>query len=58
MVMQILLSNLSWDVFIFCRMDVIFDRQMAIKLSGMSEKAYIRSFNSMQNGIGVKYVIH
>ncbi|KAL2559540.1 Origin of replication complex subunit 6 [Forsythia ovata] len=27
----------------------------AIKLSGMSEKAYSRSFNSMQNGIGVKY---
>ncbi|PIN17150.1 Origin recognition complex, subunit 6 [Handroanthus impetiginosus] len=36
------------------RMEVIFDRQMAIKLSGMSEKAYNRSFNSMQNGIGVK----
>ncbi|KAK6159959.1 hypothetical protein DH2020_003340 [Rehmannia glutinosa] len=37
------------------RMDVIFDRQAAIKLSGVSEKAYNRSFNSMQNGIGVKY---
>ncbi|KAL3511132.1 hypothetical protein ACH5RR_030533 [Cinchona calisaya] len=36
------------------RMDVIFDRQAAIKLSGMSDRAYIRSFNSMQNGIGVK----
>ncbi|KAK6159968.1 hypothetical protein DH2020_003349 [Rehmannia glutinosa] len=36
------------------RMDVIFDRQAAIKLSGVSEKAYNRSFNSMQNGIGVK----
>ncbi|KAG8366337.1 hypothetical protein BUALT_Bualt17G0069400 [Buddleja alternifolia] len=36
------------------RMEVIFDRQAAIKLSGMSEKAYNRSFNSMQNGIGVK----
>ncbi|KAL0421099.1 UNVERIFIED_CONTAM: Origin of replication complex subunit [Sesamum latifolium] len=36
------------------RMEVIFDRQTAIKLSGMSEKAYNRSFNSMQNGIGVK----
>ncbi|XP_027098513.1 origin of replication complex subunit 6-like [Coffea arabica] len=36
------------------RMDVIFDRQAAIRLSGMSERAYIRSFNSMQNGIGVK----
>ncbi|KAL7587452.1 hypothetical protein Lser_V15G37613 [Lactuca serriola] len=32
---------------------VLFDRQNAIKLSGMSEKAYIRSFNVMQNGIGV-----
>lgn len=36
------------------RMVVIFDRQAAVKLSGMSEKAYNRSFNSMQNGIGVK----
>ncbi|CAA3018508.1 origin of replication complex subunit 6 [Olea europaea subsp. europaea] len=36
------------------RMEVIFDRQAAIKLSGLSEKAYSRSFNSMQNGIGVK----
>ncbi|MCD9644275.1 Origin of replication complex subunit 6 [Datura stramonium] len=36
------------------RMDVVFDRQAAIKLSGMSEKAYNRSFTSMQNGIGVK----
>ncbi|XP_026382322.1 origin of replication complex subunit 6-like [Papaver somniferum] len=32
----------------------LFDRQIAIKLSGMSEKAYTRSFNAMQNGIGVK----
>ncbi|KAL6562525.1 Origin of replication complex subunit 6 [Orobanche gracilis] len=36
------------------RMEVIFDRQAAIRLSGVSEKAYNRSFNSMQNGIGVK----
>lgn len=36
------------------RMDVVFDRQAAIKLSGMSEKAYNRSFTSMKNGIGVK----
>ena len=33
---------------------VIFDRQAAIKLSGMSEKAYNRSFNSLQNTLGVK----
>ncbi|KAK3223057.1 hypothetical protein Dsin_010082 [Dipteronia sinensis] len=36
------------------RFDVIFDRQGAIKLSGMSEKAYNRSFNSLQNSIGFK----
>ncbi|CAA0834685.1 Origin of replication complex subunit 6 [Striga hermonthica] len=36
------------------RMEVIFDRQAAIRLSGVSEKAYNRSFNSMQNGIGLK----
>ncbi|KAK9058152.1 hypothetical protein SSX86_022992 [Deinandra increscens subsp. villosa] len=33
---------------------VLFDHQIAIRLSGMLEKAYIRSFNVMQNGIGVK----
>uniref|UniRef100_A0A7C9DYF5 Origin recognition complex subunit 6 n=1 Tax=Opuntia streptacantha TaxID=393608 RepID=A0A7C9DYF5_OPUST len=33
---------------------VIFDRQSAIRLSGMSEKAYNRSFNSLQNVLDVK----
>ncbi|KAK3003638.1 hypothetical protein RJ639_019637 [Escallonia herrerae] len=37
------------------RAQVILDRQSAIRLSGMSEKAYSRSFNAMQNGIGIKY---
>ncbi|KAA8529435.1 hypothetical protein F0562_033766 [Nyssa sinensis] len=36
------------------RFQVIFDRQKAIRMSGMSEKAYNRSFNSLQNGLGVK----
>ncbi|EEF39914.1 Origin recognition complex subunit, putative [Ricinus communis] len=36
------------------RFQVIFDRQAAIRLSGMSEKAYNRSFNSLQNSLGVK----
>ncbi|WCJ21275.1 Origin of replication complex subunit 6 [Euphorbia peplus] len=36
------------------RFQAIFDRQAAIKLSGMSEKAYTRSFNSLQNSLGVK----
>ncbi|KAG0471748.1 hypothetical protein HPP92_016294 [Vanilla planifolia] len=36
------------------RLQMIFDRQAAIRLSGMSEKAYIKSFNSMQNGIGFR----
>ncbi|KNA14407.1 hypothetical protein SOVF_107730 [Spinacia oleracea] len=34
--------------------EVIFDRQSAIRLSGMSEKAYNRSFNSLQNVLDVK----
>ncbi|EOY01989.1 Origin recognition complex subunit 6 isoform 3 [Theobroma cacao] len=34
--------------------EVIFDRQKAIRLSGMSEKAYNRSFNSLQNGLNIK----
>ncbi|CAN1357281.1 Origin of replication complex subunit 6 [Linum perenne] len=37
------------------RFQVIFDRKMGMKLSGMSEKAYTRSFNLLQNSIGVKY---
>ncbi|XP_010460252.1 PREDICTED: origin of replication complex subunit 6 isoform X1 [Camelina sativa] len=36
------------------RLQILFDRQAAIKLSGMSEKAYSRSFNSLQNVIGIK----
>ncbi|XP_068638320.1 origin of replication complex subunit 6-like [Aristolochia californica] len=36
------------------RFQVMFDRQLAIRMSGMSEKAYNRSFNSLQNGLGVK----
>ncbi|XP_058105521.1 origin of replication complex subunit 6-like [Magnolia sinica] len=36
------------------KLQVLFDRQSAIKLSGMSEKAYNRSFNAMQNLIGLK----
>ncbi|KDP41188.1 hypothetical protein JCGZ_15595 [Jatropha curcas] len=36
------------------RFQVIFDRQAAIRLSGLSEKAYTRSFNSLQNSLGVK----
>ncbi|XP_039045433.1 origin of replication complex subunit 6-like isoform X3 [Hibiscus syriacus] len=34
--------------------EVLFDRQKAVKLSGMSEKAYNRSFNSLQNGLNIK----
>ncbi|KAL5659472.1 hypothetical protein ACJX0J_032635, partial [Zea mays] len=36
------------------KLQVIFDRAEAVRMSGMSEKAYIRSFNSLQNGLGVK----
>ncbi|GMY26012.1 origin of replication complex subunit 6 [Fagus crenata] len=36
------------------RQGALFDRQSAIRLSGMSEKAYNRSFISLQNGLGVK----
>ncbi|XP_045815007.1 origin of replication complex subunit 6 isoform X2 [Trifolium pratense] len=36
------------------RLGVLFDRSAAVKLSGMSERAYIRSYNSLHNGIGVK----
>ncbi|KAI4294971.1 hypothetical protein MLD38_040747 [Melastoma candidum] len=35
-------------------LQVIFDRPAAVKLSGLSDKAYTRSFNLLQNGLGVK----
>lgn len=43
--------------FLVNRHGALFDRQSAIKLSGMSEKAYNRSFNLLQNGLGVKWVL-
>ncbi|KAE9605519.1 hypothetical protein Lal_00025432 [Lupinus albus] len=36
------------------RLGTLFDRSCAVKLSGMSERAYIRSYNSLHNGLGVK----
>ncbi|XP_028771920.1 origin of replication complex subunit 6 [Neltuma alba] len=36
------------------RMGLLFDRSSAVRLSGMSEKAYIRSYNLLHNGLGVK----
>ncbi|XP_047062515.1 origin of replication complex subunit 6-like [Lolium rigidum] len=36
------------------KFQVIFDRAEAVRMSGMSDKAYIRSFNALQNGLGVK----
>ncbi|GMH15307.1 hypothetical protein Nepgr_017148 [Nepenthes gracilis] len=36
------------------RSEILFDRQRAIKLSGMSEKAYNRSLNSLQHVLDVK----
>ncbi|XP_050130556.1 origin of replication complex subunit 6-like isoform X6 [Malus sylvestris] len=40
------------------RSGLLFDRKKAITLSGMSEKAYTGCYNSMQNGLGVKWVFH
>ncbi|CAN1321583.1 Origin of replication complex subunit 6 [Linum perenne] len=37
------------------RLQAMFDRRAAMKISGMSEKAYTRSFNLLQNSIGFKY---
>ncbi|XP_062189964.1 LOW QUALITY PROTEIN: origin of replication complex subunit 6-like [Phragmites australis] len=39
------------------KFQVIFDRAEAVRMSGMSEKAYIRSFNALQNGLGVKVTL-
>ncbi|XP_078160332.1 origin recognition complex protein 6 [Carex rostrata] len=39
------------------RFQVIFDRKRAIQMSGMSEKAYMRSFNTMQNSLDVKITL-
>ena len=37
---------------------MIFDQAEAVHMSGMSEKAYIRSSNGLQNSLGVKYAYH
>ncbi|KAJ4771218.1 Origin recognition complex subunit 6 [Rhynchospora pubera] len=39
------------------KFQVIFNRKGAIQMSGMSEKAYMRSFNAMQNSLGVKLTL-
>ncbi|CAJ1932096.1 unnamed protein product [Sphenostylis stenocarpa] len=39
------------------RLGVLFDRSSAVRLSGMSERAYIRSYNCLHNGLGVKVKI-
>jgi hypothetical protein len=40
------------------KFQVIFDRAEAVHMSGMSEKAYIRSSNALQYSLGVKYAYH
>lgn len=39
------------------RLGVLFDRSSAVRLSGMSERAYIRSYNSFHNGLDIKMKI-
>ncbi|KAM1417621.1 hypothetical protein ACFX1Q_021904 [Malus domestica] len=49
-----------WYPFMICleitatRSGLLLDRKKVTTLSGMSEKAYTRCYNSMQNGLGVK----
>jgi origin recognition complex subunit 6 len=38
------------------RLRVDFDRQRAVRVSGLSEKAYIRSLTNLQNALGVRSV--
>jgi len=38
----------------FSRLHVSFDRQKAIRVSGMSERAYVRSLTAMQNALGLR----
>mgnify|MGYP006966601992 CR=1 FL=1 len=40
------------------RLRVDFDRQRAVRVSGLSEKAYIRSLTNLQNALGVRSVFH
>ncbi|XP_073526477.1 uncharacterized protein [Phyllobates terribilis] len=42
-----------WASNYITQFDVIFDRQTAIRLSGLPEKAYIRSFNSLQSMLDI-----
>lgn len=39
---------------VFNRLQVDFDRQKAIRISGLSEKAYIRSLTNLQNALGLR----
>jgi hypothetical protein len=36
------------------RLQISLDRQKAIRVSGMSEKAYVRSLTAMQNALGLR----
>ncbi|KAJ7515710.1 hypothetical protein O6H91_22G024500 [Diphasiastrum complanatum] len=35
-------------------LDITFDRYKGIRLSGLSEKAYLKSFNALQNALGLR----
>ncbi|EFJ07789.1 hypothetical protein SELMODRAFT_429468 [Selaginella moellendorffii] len=47
-------SVLCFDI-VCSMMQVPFDRQKGIKLSGLSDKAYNRSLTTVQNALGIRY---
>jgi origin recognition complex subunit 6 len=42
----------------FSSLQVSFNRQKGIRVSGLSEKAYVRSLAAMQNALGLRWVVY
>lgn len=50
-------EGVSDSVGCFSRLHVTLDRTKAVRVSGMSEKAYVRSLTAMQNALGLRWVV-
>ena len=47
-------NQLGHVICIYSRLHIPFDRQKGVRVSGMSEKAYVRSLTAMQNALGLR----
>lgn len=51
-------NQLGHVIRIYSRLHIPFDRQKGVRVSGMSEKAYVRSLTAMQNALGLRWAMH